>query len=323
MKATHVPGLSIAVIQKAQIAWSRGFGVRADTIFEAASMSKPVFAYAVMKLHERGVLDLDTPLTRYSQQSRFVDSDPQLDQVTARHVLSHTTGLPNWRSSNHPLRISSPPGERYLYSGEGYYYLQSVVTDLMGKVDRSSCSRFEADLEVCATDFDAFMKRNVLRPLRMTTSTYLPPARMAQPHDARGNPLPVRKSTPVSVARYGAAGALLTTAADYAKFLIAVLDPKPGDRFQLSPATRDEMVRPHVKVASGEGYAIDWALGWRIARTKTGDLVSHGGDNAGFHSLAEISIARRSGFVILTNSDGGVELLKQLAPGISAEVHQS
>jgi hypothetical protein len=97
-----------------------------ETVFQAGSVSKTVFAYAVMKLVERNILDLDTPLTRYSP-IRILEGDPRLDLITARHVLSHTSGLPNWRSERNPLSIRFTPGERYLYSGEGYSYLQSVV----------------------------------------------------------------------------------------------------------------------------------------------------------------------------------------------------
>src|SRR6266699_426718 len=97
------------------------------TMFEAASMSKPVFAYAVLKLCERGVLDLDTPLTHYTT-SRLLAGDPRLDLITARHVLSHTTGFANWRSQSHPLSIAFTPGTQWSYSGEGYSYLQSVIS---------------------------------------------------------------------------------------------------------------------------------------------------------------------------------------------------
>src|SRR6187399_1597641 len=100
MAEFKVPGLSIAVIRDASVAWQQGFGVRSrsssapvddDTVFEGQSMSKPVFAYRVIKLCEMGVLNLDTPLTRYTSE-RYVEDDSRLDLVTARRVLSHTTG---------------------------------------------------------------------------------------------------------------------------------------------------------------------------------------------------------------------------------------
>jgi CubicO group peptidase (beta-lactamase class C family) len=93
-------------------------------------MSKPVFAYAVMKLCEQRVLTLDTPLSRYTPY-RFVD-DPRIGLVTARHVLSHRSGLQNWRSGEKPLGFDFTPGEKWQYSGKGYFYLQSVITRLTG-----------------------------------------------------------------------------------------------------------------------------------------------------------------------------------------------
>jgi CubicO group peptidase (beta-lactamase class C family) len=110
MADAAVPGLSIAVIQESETVWQRGFGVRDATspetvddatVFEAQSMSKPVFAYAVMKLYEKGVIELDAPLTRYASE-RLLTDDPRLDSITARRVLSHTSGLPNWRSNDDP-----------------------------------------------------------------------------------------------------------------------------------------------------------------------------------------------------------------------------
>jgi len=101
MEETRVPGISIAIVKNVKVAWRRGFGVKdrvsktpvdEGTMFEAASMSKPVFAYAVMKLCERSVIDLDTPLTKYAS-ARFLQGDPRLDLIAASHVLSHTSGF--------------------------------------------------------------------------------------------------------------------------------------------------------------------------------------------------------------------------------------
>ena len=124
MAQNKVPGVSIAAWRHGHVAWTRGLGVAdaltrspvdARTVFAAQSMSKPVFAYAVMQLHERGVLTLDTPLVTY-MPGDIVDGDARSRRLTARHVLSHTTGLPNWRSG--PLRFDFEPGERWQYSGK-------------------------------------------------------------------------------------------------------------------------------------------------------------------------------------------------------------
>jgi CubicO group peptidase (beta-lactamase class C family) len=226
MDENKVPGLSLALIEDARVAWARGFGVRdrdtgfrvdPNTVFEAASMSKPVFAYVVMKANENGVLRLDIPLVKYTRE-RFIEGDPRLDLITARHVLSHTAGFQDIRSAKNPLKIHFNPGEKWMYSGEGYYFLQSVMTGLTGRVNRRACSRFEAGFEVCATDFDAYMKTHLLAPFGMNRSGYLWTDRLARelarPHDTHGDPLPYRKPTAAAVARYGAMGGLLTTATD-------------------------------------------------------------------------------------------------------------
>jgi CubicO group peptidase (beta-lactamase class C family) len=314
MKEALVPGLSIAIIKDAKLLWRRGFGVKDsaskepvdnDTVFEAGSTSKPVFAYVVMKLCEKGVMNLDTPLTKYTSE-RFLDGDPRLDLINARHVLSHTTGFQNWRSKKEPLKIHFQPGEKWSYSGEGYSYLQSVVTHLKGLVNPKDCAPFEAGLEVCATDIDAYMKANVLVPFGMASSGYLwdntMQNHMARGHDEEGKPSKInRKPTGPSVARYAAAGGLCTTPTDYAKFLIEVIDQKPSDAFRLKKDTLEEMLRPQVKRNSQSS----WALGWEINHTEKGNFVRHGGGNPGFQCLVAASVERKSGYVIMTNSENG------------------
>jgi CubicO group peptidase (beta-lactamase class C family) len=318
----RVPGLSLALIRNSKIAWQRGFGVldtasRArvdnDTVFSAQSMSKPVFAYVVMKLCEQRALRLDAPLTEYTRE-HFVEGDPRLELITARRVLSHTTGLPNLRSRNEPLKLSFTPGEKWSYSGEAYFYLQSVITRLRGRADPNNCRKYEADLNVCASDFDAYMKTNILRPFGMASSGYLwtPQSAkvMARPHDENGNPLPYRRPTTSDVARYGAMGGLLTTPSDFAKLLIEIIAPKPPDKFRLGADSRQEMLRPQVKVPSGE-IASSWALGWRVLHTDDGDFIAHGGDGRGFHSMSVASVGRRTGFVVMTNGENGWQIIQK------------
>ena len=105
MKDGYVPGLSIAVIRNGKLAWNHGFGVKnaetkepvtEDIVFEAASLSKPVFAYAVLKLVDSGKLELDTPLVKYLNRP-YIENDDRVNLITARRVLTHTTGFPNWR----------------------------------------------------------------------------------------------------------------------------------------------------------------------------------------------------------------------------------
>lgn len=323
IEAAVVPGASIAVIKDGKLLWRRGFGVKDnaskapvdnDTVFEAASVSKTVFAYAVMKLGETGVVDLDKPLTRYTP-TRFVEGDPQLDLITARHVLSHSSGFQDWRSTEHPLKIHFQPGEKFRYSGEGYHYLQSVVTQLKGQVNPEICAKYEADYEVCATDIDDYLRRSLLAPLGMTASGYVWNATFAKhaarPHDVEGKPGTKTKPTATDAARYAAAGGLHTTVTDYAKFLIEILDPRATDAFRLNQRSLKEMVRPQVKLNPGEKIdgADSWASGWAVQQRKTGNVIVHSGGQAGFRSLAMASVERKSGFIILTNGDNGGQVL--------------
>jgi CubicO group peptidase (beta-lactamase class C family) len=322
LTAAHVPALSIAIVADGQLAWSRGFGVRitrsntpvdADSVYEACSVSKTVFAYAVMKLSERGAINLDTPLTK-SVSDRWLD-DPRFDRITARHVLSHTSGLQNWRSKDDPLRIHFTPGEKWFYSGEAYSYLQLVVSRLTGRINETTCETMPDGLRVCETDFDAYMRTNLLKPLGMTSSGYLLEEalvdRLAHAHDKDGKPTDRPRATPVTAARFGSAGNLLTTANDYARFIIEVVDPGPQDAFRLARATRDEMIRPHVKMTD----TLSWALGWQVERGKSGTVISHSGDNPGYKTFMLASVERKSGYVMLTNSDSGFDVMGKLING--------
>ena len=302
----------MALVADAKLLWSRGFGVKdrttnapvdADTVFEFASVSKTVFAYAVMKACEKGILNLDTPLTKYTSE-RVLAGDSRLDLITPRLVLSHQTGFQNWRSKTDPLKISFMPSAGWGYSGEGYYYLQSVLTHVAGHVDTSDCKSYDDGLRVCATDFDPYMKASLLVPFGMTSSGYLYRDGMARPHDEKGQMMASRKLTAVDATRYGSAGALHSTVNDYAKFLIELIDPKPRDDYRLSAASLQEMTHPQIKVFG----SISWGLGWAIEQHPgMGDILNHSGDNPGFKTMTAASVRRRAGLIMLTNGDRGFE----------------
>lgn len=290
-----VPGVSIVLLQDAKPICRRAFGVKdtetgdavdADTIFEAASVSKSVFAYLILKQCEHRVLNLDTPITRYTKL-RPIEGDPRLDLITPRHVLCHTSGFQNWRSDANPLKLHFTPGEKFFYSGEGYSYLQSVVTEL------------------AAQPIEEVMRANLFQPLGMSASGYVwsetYAKRIARKHDRDGKPLPKPRPTAEDAARYAAAGALYSTPSDYAKFLSEILEPKPADRFRLTRESLAEMLRPHAKVDE----ASSWALGWKIQHTARGDLFQHHGGHKGAQVFASASRERKSGYVVMTNSDNG------------------
>jgi CubicO group peptidase (beta-lactamase class C family) len=276
--------------------------VDADTVFEAASLSKPVFAYAVLKLVDAGKLDLDAPISKYLPGD-YVD-DPRQSAITARRVLSHTTGFPNWRPPGQPLKIHFAPGERFSYSGEGFVYLQKAVERLTGQT------------------LDAVMKRLVFEPLRMTSSSYVwedrYERRKATGHDAAGVPRPMRRP-----AEAFSAASLHTTAGDYARFLAAALD---GSGLQARTAA--EMIRPQVHVDEGCQNCIatkatgrlsrelGWGLGWGLEETEDGISLWHWGDNggSGFHCFVAGYPRQRLGVVVFTNGLGGQGIFPEIVP---------
>ena len=178
LKDGRVPGLAFAVIRDGKIVETKGVGVRdistgapvdQNTIFEAASLSKPVFAYAVLQLVDAGALSLDAPLAKYVPD--YVKDDPRAALITVRNILDHTSGLPNWRSKSNPLKTYFQPGERFSYSGEGYVWLQRVVEAVTGE------------------SINDVMTRLVFDPLEMHQSSYVWRAdfetNYARPHDAQ------------------------------------------------------------------------------------------------------------------------------------------
>jgi CubicO group peptidase (beta-lactamase class C family) len=319
MTEFNVAGFSGAIIKDGRLLWNKAFGVKSgeskepvdlETVFEAASVSKTVFAYAVMKLCEKRTLTLDDSLTQYLPRP-FLEGDARLRLITARHVLSHQSGFQNWRTPEEPLRIHFNPGANFMYSGEGFNYLQSVVTQLTGKVDTSACGSYEAGLKVCATDIGEYMVKNVLIPHGMTSSGYVWNDALgkneATPHNVEGNPLPKTHFTATDMARYASAGGLSTTAKDFSKFIIGLFTPKENDPYRLNKKSLDEMFRPQVKLQEDQKIdgATSWALGWGVQERESGNVVLHSGGQSGFRSLMMVSLARKSGFVMLTNSDNG------------------
>jgi CubicO group peptidase (beta-lactamase class C family) len=162
------------------------------------------------------------------------------------------------------------------------------------------------------------MDRNVLRPFGMRHSGYVWSAalrrNLARRHDEQGAPMPLAPSTAIDVARYGSAGSLMTTAPDFARFLIEVMKPRPADAWRLRASSVREMLAPVIDVPSP--VRISWALGWQVWHLEGGDVIAHGGDDTGWHAQSAFSPERRSGFVILTNGEQGADLIGKalLAP---------
>jgi len=330
LSETKTPAVTLAIVRDGKIAFNKAFGVKnfitkepvdQQSRFEAASISKTVFAYAVMKLCEKGVMNLDAPLHQYYPEL-FAEGDSRLKIITARQVLSHKTGLANWRSAPDGLNFAFDPGKGFMYSGEGYYLLQSVVTHLVGKAYSEPCGSYEGDLKVCGTDIADYLTKNIIAPMRMTSSSYLLPQaekNFATPHDVNQQPIDKQPPNTADLARYAAAGGLLTTATDYLKFLISLFEGKEDDPVRLNKASLSEMFRPQVELPPDQKIdgCTSWGLGWGILERPDGNLIVHSGGQSGFRSLTMASPEKKSGFVMLTNGDNGGQVIYPVAEALA------
>jgi CubicO group peptidase (beta-lactamase class C family) len=316
MNTAEVPGLSIATIEGGKIEWIGSFGVKdtktaervdAQTVFPAASLSKVVFAYAVSKLVDEGKLDLDVPLSKYVPA--YVDNDDRVNLITARHVLTHRTGFPNWRPPGKPLVLHFKPGERYSYSGEGFVYLQRAVEMITGR------------------PLDGFMQQTVFRPLGMTNSSYIWQDKYevlaVAGHTEAGISTRLRKTVEGASPINGAGGpaaasTLLTTAADYAKFVVAVMNGTGlktetarqmlTSQSAVDAGCRSCVGRPIAKISD----TISWGLGVGLATTVGGRYFWHWGDNGDFKAFVTGSEVSKRGVVIFTNSANGMMIIPDI-----------
>lgn len=304
MDSAHVPGLALALIDRNQIVYSQGYGrtksdssqrVTAETVFDAASLSKPIFAYAVLQLVDEKVLDLDKPLYHYLPYPD-VAHDERYKLITARMVLSHRTGFPNWRKNRRSKELSliRTPGERFGYSGEGFVYLQRVVEKLMGK------------------PVNELLTERVFRPLGMTRSSYVWrsdfDANFAQPHGEQNEPEPKGKPGSANVAY-----SLQTTAVDYARFVQAVLQGRG-----LQPATVRQMLSRQSQLpqrfSGTDSLSTDlyWGLGFGLEARPAGDNFWHWGDNDSFKCFVMASPTQQKAVVYFTNSSHGLRFITEL-----------
>ncbi|MEM7129885.1 MAG: serine hydrolase domain-containing protein [Chloroflexota bacterium] len=314
MAEAGIPGLSFALIRDAQLAWAKGFGVMdvntqepvtTEIFFEGASLSKPPFACAALMLHEQNLIGLDDPLSNYLSVPH-VEDDSRLELITMRNVLCHMCGLPNWRPKDEPLKIRLSPGERFSYSGEGYMYLQKAIEEVTGQSG------------------ETFMQSTLFKPLGMTQSTYLWSEEYVEPiatgHNRESEP--AKKFYPKSM---WSAASLHTTPSDYARFLVAMMDPKANPTASLSSEITELMLTPQVSVNDSAPWhedwpketitideSVSWGLGWGIQHSAQGDSFWHWGDNFTFRAFAVGYREEGVGVVIMTNNPTRYELFGRI-----------
>ncbi|MFT5141916.1 MAG: CubicO group peptidase (beta-lactamase class C family) [Rhodothermales bacterium] len=301
MEEARIPGLSVAVLEGGKISFLGAYGVRSmatdppvDTlsVFEAAALTKPVVALAALQMVDEGLLNLDRPLSEYFEYPDLAHSG-RATGITARMVLSHTSGLPNWRPSGGQLNVVNAPGKTFAYSGEGFIYLQRVLESIARR------------------PLHAIVEDRVLTPVGMPNSSLVWKPEfgpvVAVGHSDIGTPFD--KFTPSEA---NAAYSLHTTAADYARFLAFSL---AGGG--LSAETRAELTE--TQADAGDGLA--WGLGWGLESTPLGRAVWHWGDNRGFKAFVAGYPADGRGFVFFSNSDNGMLALHRLVEILDGVPH--
>lgn len=296
-----VPGVAMApidgcavgeVVVAGQADLESGAPVTPDTVFEAASLTKPVFAYLVMTLVEEGVIDLDRPLAETFDYARIPDKD-RYAKITPRMVLSHRTGLPNWvgedvlfHQRTTPIPFDAEPGEAFTYSGEGYQLLQAFVERETGKPLQQL---FEERL-------GSLMPRSTLaRPLPSGV-------RPSRGYDLASDPGSGRGMINLRD-RAMAASSLVTTADDYARFLSRICR-----REGLRAESYDDMLRPQSPVAP-DAPSPSWSLGFTIADVDGATFIGHTGNNDEYRALGGFLKETGEGLVLLTNGGNGSEMI--------------
>lgn len=317
MEALGVPGVSVAVLVDGEIAWARGYGfadlesrrpVTARTLFQAASISKPVAALAALQLVQEGRVALDADVNEYLTSwrvpaNRFTADAP----VTLRGLLTHRAGLsvsgfPGYgpdetvldavgvldgRGNTDPVRVVLPPGERWRYSGGGYTVMQQLVADLRG------------------APFPEVMRRRVLDPIGMVRSTYEQPILADRQDDIATGYRPDGTPVPGGWHTYPeqAAAGLWTTPSELALYAGEVQRAWRGTSARvLSETLTKAMLTPDRD---------DWGLGPGISGD--GERFRHGGSNQGFRSTFAATIDGDDGVFVMTNSDAGSPLAGEIA----------
>ncbi|MEM6804154.1 MAG: serine hydrolase domain-containing protein [Bacteroidota bacterium] len=318
MEDFDIPGMSIAFINEGKVVSHKVYGyahreenksVDEKTIFEAASLSKPLFVYFVMKYVEAGKLDLDKPLYEFLPYPDIAD-DERYKQITARMVLSHRSGFPNWRGDypENKLFIQFDPGTDYFYSGEGYQYLAKVLKE----IDNT-------DWEGLETNF----QKLVAEPLGMEHTVFIQDAyaqeHKAEPYDKDGEWIsPDRDGERELRFQFIAPASIHTEALDFSKWLIALMNYEG-----LEKESFEELFKVHSYVDEFEGIKVDYTLGFFHPRIPLSNIYLHGGNNYGFTCSFAIDPDKDWGFVLFTNSeygeDLGNELLLAMLTGLNNE----
>lgn len=277
----EVPAISIGIINGNETVFYYNYGVKdfkeaskidENTLFEAASLTKPFFAYIVLELAAAGKIQLDKPLYEYYPHPDLLN-DPRHKLITARMVLSHHTGLPNWRSD--ALRFEAEPGAEFIYSGEGFEYLGLVLEKIMNK------------------DLNAILYEKGISKFGMSPSTLIesPDTKYNMANGHRNGEVSGRQLSFKAHPAYS----LRTNGKEFSKFLIGLS----------KSSVFETMTTPQYKLEPEKSVC----LGIFERETPFGKKYYHTGNNGNrFTSRFELYPDKKFGFVFLTNCDKEEEL---------------
>lgn len=294
LKNNNIPTLGLGIIEDGKLTEIIVYGKLNDktsasynSLFNVASLTKPVTAITVLRLVSLGKWNLDEPLDKY-----FIDpdiaKDPRHKKLTTRLILSHQTGFPNWRwmNNNKKLGFEFDPGTKYQYSGEGFEYLRKALEN-----------KFHKSLEELA-------KELVFQPLDMKYTSYIwnekkYSERMILGYDNSGKPYEIVKNkTP------NAADDLITSVEDYGKFLVAVLNND-----LLTPKIDEEMKTKHIETKKDKFFG----LGFEIYDLGNKEIaLSHGGSDKGVNTIVFLLPKTKKGLIIFTNVENGYKIYEPL-----------
>jgi len=299
LKETSVPAVGIGIIEDGKLKYTKVFGelrrggptqprslAPPNTIFQVASLTKPVVEVLTLKLVSSGKWNLDEPLANYWVDPD-VQNDPRHKKLTTRHVLTHQSGFPNWRylNASNKLEFIAEPGTKVGYSGEGLEYLRRALE-----------RKFKEPIERLA-------QKHLFQPYGMTDTHFLwdtsmDESRFAVAHNKEGRPYDINKNSTAN-----AADLLLTTIADYGRFAVNVLEGKG-----LSKSVFNEMVRPQVPYPGGK--KLFFGLGWMIMpELSNGEYaVIHTGSDPGVSTVVVLFPKSRRGLIVFTNGDNGTQI---------------
>lgn len=273
--------------------------VTAASVFQAASLSKVVLAFITLKLYDRKVLSLDTPLLHYFDYKR-IKKDTNAAKITARMVLHHLSGLPNWADNpsskswgGSALKTKNIPGTKWSYSGEGFMFLQFTIEHLLKR-----------SLEdIAATE--------VFKPLQMNSSSFTWQSKFEATGTYGHNKAGGSNGRPEFFSPSGAYS-LLTTATDFTIFLQALLNGTG-----LSKASHQMMFNDTVTVinkASTDTAAkhIFWGLGIGIQQNEKGTAIWHWGDNEDYKCFFMAFTKTKESIVYFSNSENGLNVIDKI-----------